>query len=419
MPKLGESVLEATITRWNKKIGDVIEEDDAIVEIATDKVDSEVPSPVAGKLMEILFQEGEVVAVGSVIARLAVEGMELSEGKDIDDVSPMEDTKVFSDTSSEVEKTENNNATESRFYSPLVRKMAKEENISIVELESIIGSGAGNRVTKDDVTAYISKRNLSEEKTISSLPATKETKVLVAQQQTIQRQNGDEIIEMSRMRKLIADHMVASVHTSPHVTSFIEVDMTPAVFYREKNKNIFEKNFGTKLTFTHLIMHAAAKALREFPMINSSVSGSQIILHKNINFGFATVLPDGNLIVPVVKNADLLNLEGLTTAVNDLAARARENTLQPDEIQGGTFTFTNLGSFGSFMGTPIINQPQVAILAAGVITKKPVVIESELGDTIAIRQMMMMSLSYDHRVVDGGLGGLFIKKVKEILETLK
>lgn len=420
MPKLGESILEATITKWIKKTGDKINEDDALVEIATDKVDSEVPSPVAGEIAEILYAEGDVVAVGTIIARIAMEG---ENTQTTNSASPVLTGKVDVEPANEQPSDTETGVSEKvqdikRFYSPLVKKIAKDENISPAELEEITGSGENGRLTKDDLLKWIRNRNTAKTNNLGTGSVQTGNKIPYQPQTILSPSGSDEIIEMSRMRKLIADHMVASVHTSPHVTSFIEVDMTAAVLFREKNKTLFEKNHGTKLTFTHLIMHFAAATLREFPVINASVNGSQIILHKNINLGFATVLPDGNLIVPVVKNAHLLNLEGFSLAVNDLAGRARENKLQPDEIQGGTFTFTNLGSFGSLIGTPIINQPQVAILAAGVITKKPVVLETTMGDTIAIRHMMMMSLSYDHRIVDGGLGGLFIKKIKERLEAI-
>lgn len=413
MPKLGESVIEATITKWMKKPGDTINEDDSIVEIATDKVDSEVPSPVDGVLEKLLFKENDVVAVGDVIAIIRIDGE--SEEPVAENTTEIAVEKlVIEEPKTEnavvAEKSEIEEQGSGRFYSPLVKSMARKENIALKELDAIAGSGENGRVTKRDLENFISNRH----KTVAPVAHVEKSAPTVA---AIVPSAGDEIIQMDRMRKLIADHMVHSKQTSAHVTSFIEVDMGKAVNWREKNKNIFEKKYGTKLTYTHVILHAAAQALREYPMVNASVDGDKIILKKNINIGMATALPSGNLIVPVLKNVDLLNLAGVAKAANDLAFRARDNKLSPDEISGGTFTFTNLGSFGSLTGTPIINQPQVAILAAGVIAKKPVVIEGPDGDSIGIRPIMILSLSYDHRIVDGALGGLFILKMKQLLEN--
>ncbi|PLW92183.1 MAG: hypothetical protein C0592_12110 [Marinilabiliales bacterium] len=410
MPKLGESIIEATITRWLKQVGDTLEEDDAIVEIATDKVDSEVPSPVDGIIEKLLFNEGDVVEVGKVIAIIKTEGEEtesVNESENKDYTAPVAEEKVDEKIPENIEPKKENS---DRFYSPLVRNMARKENISLSELDSVHGSGSNGRLTKEDLLQFIEKRKTA--------PAEKKTSLKsVPVNAPVISSGNDEVIEMDRVRKLIADHMVLSKQTSPHVTSFIEVDMSKVVNWREKNKAAFEKKYGSKITYTHIIMDAAVKALKDFPMINASVDGDKIILKKNINFGMATALDDGNLIVPVIHNADMLNLSGISKSANDLALRARNNNLKPEEISGGTFTFTNLGSFGSLTGTPIINQPQLAILAAGIIKKKAVVIESPHGDSIGIRPEMILSLSYDHRVVDGAMGGMYIKKVADYLEN--
>lgn len=407
MPKLGESVIEATITRWLKKPGDRVNEDDALVEIATDKVDSEVPSPVEGVIEKILFEENSVVPVGKVIAVIKTEGendepvqVEIAADAPLNEI--VEPVVADEEPRQKAEKS-----TDMRFYSPLVKNMIRTEHITDEELAAVTGSGENGRVTRADIEKLLLQRNSQ---------MVKSTPVETAKPELVLH-GGDEIIQMDRMRKLIAEHMVHSKQVSPHVTSFIEVDMGKVVAERESRKAAFEKKYGTRLTYTHIIMHAAARALREYPLVNASVDGDKIIVRRNIHLGMATALPNGNLIVPVVKNADMLNIAGLARSVNDLAQRARENKLSPDEISGGTFTFTNLGSFGSLTGTPIINQPQVAILAAGAITKKPVVIERPEGDSIGIRPMMILSLSYDHRIVDGALGGLYILKVKEILEN--
>jgi 2-oxoglutarate dehydrogenase E2 component (dihydrolipoamide succinyltransferase) len=423
MPKMGESVHEATIIKWLKNEGDHIDADESVLEIATDKVDSEVPSIAAGILLKRLFNEGDVIQVGTVIALIGQEG---------DSVKPSSNGSAVKQAPVEI-ATPNvvvaapiqqvaplSVANTNRFYSPLVRTIAATEGVLEQELNSIAGTGAEGRVTKKDILAYVESRsngslkvvtphvNTAPASTIESTPKTTAPAVSIS---------GDvEIVEMDRMRKLIADHMVMSKHTSPHVTSFVEVDVTNMVNWRERIKKSFEKREGDKITYTPVFIEAIVRAIKDFPMINVSVDGNKILVKKNINIGMATALPSGNLIVPVIKNADRMNLVGLTKSVNDLATRARINKLQPDEIQGGTFTVTNVGTFGNVMGTPIINQPQVAIMALGAIRKKPAVIETPQGDAIAIRQMMFLSMSYDHRVVDGSLGGSFIRRVADYLE---
>lgn len=423
MPKLGESVIEATITKWLKAPGDAINEDDALVEIATDKVDSEIPSPVEGKLIKLLFNEGDIVPVGTPIAIISLDG------DDTVAEAPVESAKAepVANETAAVTESENIEATSiesgsGKFYSPLVKSIAKEENISQKELDSIQGSGKEGRVTKDDVMTFLKSRS-SQPK---ALPESKATETPAAKAPAarieapkVTTESGDQIVEMDRMRRLIADHMVMSKHVSPHVTSFIDVDVTNIVNWRNKVKDSFQKREGEKITFTPIFFEAAAKALKDFPQVNASVDGYNIILRKNINIGMATALPNGNLIVPVIKNVDEKNLLGITKSVNDLAKRARANKLQPDEIQGGTFTITNFGSFDSLTGTPIINQPQVAILAVGAIRKQPAVLETEFGDVIAIRHIMILALAYDHRVVDGALGGMYLKKMKEMLENFE
>jgi 2-oxoglutarate dehydrogenase E2 component (dihydrolipoamide succinyltransferase) len=425
LPKMGESVAEATITSWLKEVGDTIELDEAVVEIATDKVDSEVPSEVAGTLLEILFGIDDIVAVGETIAIIEIEG-EDSENDKIAIESLEENAQV-----AEVEKTIEKGlevtaipvskaSDMGKFYSPLVRNIAQTENISLEELETISGSGKEGRVTKEDILEYIHKG-----KSATKAPAvTKaEERSTISIEKEVQKVvpvsvNGeDEVIEMTRMGKLVSKHMVSSIQTAAHVQSFIEIDVTNIVKWRTRVKDAFQAREGEKLTFTPILMHAVAATIRKYPMINIAMDGTHIIKKKNINLGMAASLPDGNLIVPVIKNADQLNLVGMTRAVNDLATRARNNALKPDDIQGGTYTVTNVGSFGSVMGTPIINQPQVAILALGAIRKVPAVIETAEGDFIGIRQKMFVSHSYDHRVVNGALGGLFIKTLKEILEA--
>ncbi len=444
MPKLGESIIEATITKWIKQPGDTIEEDDPIVEIATDKVDSEIPSPVEGKLIEVKFKEGDVVEVGKVIAIIETEP-----GSDEENVKSTEEKKdetasisnkqeyaeSESSTKEKIEKEPETTGQETldsdRFYSPLVKNIAKTEGIPLAELENLQGSGKEGRVTKNDLLAYIEERKLSksDDKAESKAAVTSKEEKHPAPQAKEQvssgskpapqvtANQGDEIIEMDRMRKLIADHMVMSKQVSPHVTSFIEVDVTNMVQWREKVKEEFLTREKEKLTFTPIFVEAAAQALKELPGVNASVDGYNVILRKNVNIGMAAALPNGNLIVPVIKNADQKNLLGLAKDVNSLADKARNNKLAPDDIQGGTFTITNLGTFGSITGSPIINQPQVAILGLGVIKKKPVVLETPQGDVIAIRHMVILSLAYDHRVVDGALGGMFLQKMQQILES--
>ncbi|NII82956.1 MULTISPECIES: dihydrolipoamide acetyltransferase family protein [unclassified Pedobacter] len=439
LPKMGESVAEATVIKWVKQPGDSIELDDTILEIATDKVDSEVPSPVVGTLVKQLFAEDEVAQVGDVIAIIETEGgdhppveMPVAEIPAIEE--KIEAIPGIEQLPSENKATAADFSSSDRFYSPLVKSIAAQENISLAELDAIKGSGADGRLNKDDLLNYIANRNGGSvikaqtvilappppvEKASEPKPNVQHTAqpAVASKPSTTSVSGGDEIIEMDRMRKLIADHMVMSKATSPHVTSFVEADVTNMVLWRNKVKNSFEKRENEKITFTPIFVEAVAKAIKDFPMINVSVNGTQIIKKRDINIGMAAALPSGNLIVPVIRNADQLNLVGLTKAVNDLATRARNSKLKPDETQGGTFTLTNVGSFGNVMGTPIINQPQVAILAVGAIKKKPAVLETEHGDVIAIRHMMFLSLSYDHRVVDGSLGGMFVRRVADYLES--
>ncbi|MDF2450152.1 MAG: diapophytoene dehydrogenase [Bacteroidota bacterium] len=431
MPKMGESVAEATIIKWTKNEGDTIKIDETVLEIATDKVDSEIPSPFEGKLVKKLFNENDVVQVGAVIAIISSDA-NASVAETPKTVAPAQNTK--SETDSPVAaKTEHVDFSGSdKFYSPLVKSIAKEEGISLDELDSIKGTGQDGRVTKADILAYLPNRNKQSQTTSSSsAPVAQKTEVksgsslgvpentVLVQRPAVSVGGGDEIIEMDRMRKIIADNMVMSKHVSPHVTSFVEADVTNLVQWRDKVKKDFEKREGEKITFTPLFIECVAKAIKDFPLINVSVdqTGTKIIKRKNINIGMAAALPTGNLIVPVIKNADQKNLVGITKDVNDLATRARANKLAPDEIQGGTFTLTNVGGFGNVMGTPIILQPQVAILAVGTIKKKPAVIETPQGDVIAVRHFMFLSLSYDHRVVDGSLGGSFLRKVADYMEN--
>lgn len=423
MPKMGESIMEATILKWRKKIGETVELDEPILDIATDKVDSEIPSPVAGVLVEILFQENDVVAINKAIAILETEASAAGTTAKSADTAPT----ASSSSTPAVEVPYVPVATpaaqgpivsgEGRFYSPLVRTIAKEEGISQAELDALSGSGQEGRVTKKDILAFVANRGQAP--VVSSSPAQQapvSSAPAPVQSPMVSIGDNVEIVEMDRMRRLIADHMVMSKHTSPHVTSFVEADVTNLVNWRNKVKDQFKKQYGENITFTPIFVEAVARAIRDFPMINVSVDGTRIIVKKDINIGMAAALPSGNLIVPVIKNADFLNLAGLTKQVNDLANRARNNQLKPDDIQGGTFTLTNVGTFGNVMGTPIINQPQVAIMAVGAIRKKPAVLETEFGDVIAVRQMMFLSMSYDHRVVDGMLGGSFLRRVADYLE---
>ncbi|QDW23045.1 dihydrolipoamide acetyltransferase family protein [Flavobacterium sp. KBS0721] len=425
LPKMGESVAEATITNWLKEVGDKIEADEAVLEIATDKVDSEVPSEVSGILVEQLFGKDDLVQVGQTIAIIETEGdapavKAVEEQAFAAEVAEIENTiETVKDTFT----TPKDFTASDKFFSPLVKNIAKEEGISIAELESIAGSGKDGRVTKEDILKYIENRKSGVETPKAVVEAPKATQPVAAPVQKSQQavpvsvNGGDEIIEMDRMRKLISGYMTASVQTSAHVQSFIEVDVTNIVKWREKVKTAFEKREGEKLTFTPIMMEAVAKALKDFPGMNISVDGDYIIKKKNINLGMAAALPNGNLIVPVIKNADQLNLVGMAKAVNDLGNRAKAGKLKPDDTQGGTYTVTNVGTFGSVFGTPIINQPQVGILALGAIRKVPAVIETPEGDFIGIRQKMFLSHSYDHRVVDGALGGSFVKRVAEYLEA--
>ena len=441
MPKLGESITEATITKWLKKTGDTIELDDPVVELSTDKVDSEIPSPVEGVLKKQLFNEGDTVEVDTVIAIIEVEG------EDDNDTASQEEQEEEPDTGKEKEadsksgeksqspeeekpedeskepKSEQREGT--RFYSPLVRNIAKEENVSMEELEQIPGSGKDNRLTKEDLLAWLKDRSekpapAKEAKEEKEAPVSEKPSDKAASSGTSSKipvGDKDEVVEMDRMRKLIADHMVHSRDTSVHITLFREADMTNIVRWRNKQKAVLQEREQEKLTFTPIFIEAISKALRDYPMVNVSLDGQKIIKRKNINVGMAVALPGGNLIVPVIKNAGDKSLLGLTKEVNDLASRARENKLKPDEIQGGTFTLTNFGTFGATMGTPIINQPQVGILGVGLIQKKPVVVETPEGDNIAIRHRMDLSLACDHRIVDGALGGMFLQRVAEYLEN--
>jgi len=427
LPKMGESVAEATLTSWLKEVGDTIEADEAVLEIATDKVDSEVPSEVDGVLIERLFDIDDVVAVGQTIAIIEIDGDDSSsDDEPNEDVAPAVAAveQIMEEAAQTAAPVVSSSST--RFYSPLVKNMATSEGIDQKELDAIPGTGKDNRVTKKDMLSYLETRSSTPKNTNTAQAAAPAAAAKpVAQKATgvkkatapVSVNGGDEIIEMTRMGKLISHHMVASVQTSAHVQSFIEADVTNIWNWRKKVKGAFESREGEKLTFTPIFMEAVAKAIRDFPMINISVDGDRIIKRKNINLGMAAALADGNLIVPVIKNADQLNLVGMAKAVNDLAGRARNGKLKPDDTQAGTYTVTNVGTFGSIMGTPIINQPQVAILALGAIRKVPAVIETPDGDFIGIRMKMFLSHSYDHRVVNGALGGQFVKRVAEYLEA--
>lgn len=419
LPKMGESVAEATVTNWLKKVGDKIEMDEAVLEIATDKVDSEVPSEVAGTLVEILFNTDDVVQVGQTIAIIETEGGVVTEAPKAEAVTaPVAEVAKTVEAAKEAVAPADFSGSD-KFFSPLVKNIAKEEGVSVAELESIQGSGKDGRVNKEDLLNYIKNRGNKP----AEAPVAVASKAVAAPVQPsaqavpVSVNGGDEIVEMDRMRKLISKYMVESVQTSAHVQSFIEVDVTNIVKWRDKVKNAFEKREGEKLTFTPIFMEAVAKALRDFPGMNISVEGEYIVKKRNINLGMAAALPNGNLIVPVIKNADQLNLVGMAKAVNDLGNRAKAGKLKPDDTQGGTYTVTNVGTFGSVFGTPIINQPQVGILALGAIRKVPAVIETPEGDFIGIRQKMFLSHSYDHRVVDGALGGSFVKRVADYLEA--
>lgn len=443
MPKMGESIIEATILKWVVPVGGTVEQDDPILEIATDKVDSEVPAPVGGKLMETLFKEGDVVPVGTVIAILETEAAAASAPASTpsngqaqtkaETVSAPAVAQVAVATPAVAEPLANRSEN-GRFYSPLVLNIARTEGVSMQELDSLSGTGTGGRVTKKDILAYVkSPRTAATSQPANQQVATTQAKTtapadakpafvpaegyLSVAKKSFSHSGNYEIVEMDRMRKVIAENMVYSKHVSAHVTSFVEADVTNIVLWRNKVKNEFEKKYGEKLTFTPIFVEAVAQALRELPMVNVSVDGDKIIVKKDINVGIAVALPTDNLIVPVIRNADRLNLVGLSATVNDLAARARENKLKLDELEGGTYTLSNVGTFGNVMGTPVIMQPQVAIMAVGAIRKKPAVIETEMGDFIGVRQFMFLSHSYDHRVVDGALGGRFVRRVADLLEA--
>ncbi len=430
MPKLGESIMEATILKWVKSVGDTVRMDETLLEIATDKVDSEVPSTAEGVITELLFKENDVVPIDAVIARIQTSANEstaapVTEVKTIREVAATAPSEEIKETAAEVVATQIKKETKThgtKFYSPLVLNIAAQEGISLSDLEQIEGTGNDGRVTKNDLLNYIARRSkkdltlpvkaISNEATPAAPPSAYNSPVT-------QASGNVEIIEMDRMRKLIAEHMVRSVQTSPHVTSFSEADVTNIVLWRDAVKNSFQQREGTKITFMPLFIEAIVRCIKKFPLINSSVDGDKIIIKKDINIGMAAALPNGNLIVPVIKNADQLNLVGLTKQVNHLADAARNSKLKPDDTQGATFTLTNVGTFGSLMGTPIINQPQVAILAVGAIKKRPVVIETPHGDSIAIRHMMYISMSYDHRIIDGSLGATFVTAVAKELENFQ
>jgi 2-oxoglutarate dehydrogenase E2 component (dihydrolipoamide succinyltransferase) len=437
MPKLGESIMEATILKWHKNPGDAVAMDETVLEIATDKVDSEVPSTAAGVLSEILFNVNDVVPIGTVIARIKTSAEESVSSRPapvqprVEIRQPQMETVAEVVSSHQTSYKPQTNGTGNRFYSPLVLNIAASEGVSMSELENIPGTGNEGRVTKKDILQYVSERKSggksreagarSQQPTVQSqqeFSVIRESAPLTSHNSQLTTYAGNvEIIEMDRMRKLIAEHMVRSKHTSPHVTSFVEADVTSLVMWRDKVKKDFEKREGTKITFTPLFIEAIVRCIKKFPLVNCSLDGDKIIIKKDINIGMATALPSGNLIVPVIKNADQLNLVGLAKQVNMLADNARTGKLKADDTTGGTFTMTNVGTFGSLMGTPIINQPQVAILAVGAIKKRPVVVETPAGDSIAIRHMMYLSMSYDHRIVDGSLGATFLTAVAKELEN--
>ena len=422
LPAMGEGVMEATVINWLKNVGDMIEEDESVVEIATDKVDSDVPSPVAGKLKEILVNVDGVAKIGEPIAILEVEGEMASTEETAS--APEEDlleNQIPPDVAAELEKPLQpltvDTPSSGKFYSPLVKSIIRQEGISVAELDGIQGSGKEGRVTKEDILKFVENKKSGKIPAPAAATPNPQTQAAQPKPQPIVVSGDDEIIEMDRMRKMIAQNMVASKQIAPHVTSFIEADVTNIVLWRNKNKDEFQKKNGEKITFMPIFIEAIAKAIKDFPMINVSVDGDRIIKKKNINIGMAAALPSGNLIVPVIKNADQYSLGGLAKQVNDLANRSRQNKLKPEEIQGGTYTITNIGSFGNTPGTPIIPQPQVAIMAVGAIIKKPAVVETPQGDVIAIRHKMYLSHAYDHRVVDGALGGMFVQRVAQYLEA--
>jgi 2-oxoglutarate dehydrogenase E2 component (dihydrolipoamide succinyltransferase) len=433
MPKMGESIMEATILKWHKQPGDAVRMDETVLEIATDKVDSEVPSTEEGVIEELLYKENDVVPVGATIARIKTNVLEAEASHEPEHtVQPQEEAEIFVQSKTTTittpmpDKTISSSSNGNRFYSPLVLNIAAQEGVSLSELEKLPGTGNEGRVTKKDILDYVNRRKRVGKGVDSSHMAVGSEKTVQQESYALPTVNSQrstipsgnvEIIEMDRMRRMIADHMVRSKHTSAHVTSFSEADVTNLVMWREKVKKDFEKREGTKITFTPLFIEAVVRCIKRFPIVNSSVDGDRIIIKKDINIGMATALPNGNLIVPIIRNADQLNLVGLAKQVNTLADNARNNKLRPEDIDGGTFTLTNVGTFGSLMGTPIINQPQVAILAVGAIKKRPVVVETPHGDSIAIRHMMYLSLSYDHRIVDGSLGATFLTAVANELEN--
>ena len=421
MPKMGESITEATILKWLKKEGDSVKLDEAVLEIATDKVDSEVPSPVAGVIQKLLYKEGDVIAVGKAVAILETSaGSSSTSTPNVPVVTKVETIAAPQRTEIKTASATTHSAVNAdRFYSPLVLNIARQEGISMAELEALTGTGADGRVTKKDILSHLQNRGSQQvpvQEPVQEVRVVEQPKPEPQIVATKSYSGNVEVIEMDRMRRLIADSMVKSRHTSAHVTSFVEADVTNIVLWRNRIKKKFHDLYKENITFTPIFIEAVSRALRDFPLVNSSIDGTNIILKKDINVGMAAALPSGNLIVPVIKNADMLNLVGLTKKVNDLAVRAREGKLKPDEIEGGTYTVSNVGTFGNVMGTPIILQPQVAILATGVIKKKPVVIETPEGDTIGIRHMMFLSHSYDHRIVDGALGGSFVRRVADYLE---
>ena len=421
LPTMGEGVMEATIITWLYNEGDTVSEDDSVVEIATDKVDSDVPTPVSGKIVKILKQKDEVAKVGEAIAILEVAGegnaditTEAPAAAQTTSIEPEVEKELMQPIAAQTVATDSLSGTD-LYLSPLVKSIAQQENITETELKSIKGSGLEGRITKEDILAYLPNRGNTA--TPTTTPVVAKSAPASAPTSTIPVAAGDEIVPMDRMRKIIAENMVKAKQIAPHVTSFIETDVTNVVKWRNKHKSAFEKREGEKLTFMPIFIKAVVKAIQDFPLINVSVDGDKIIKKKNINIGMATALPDGNLIVPVIKNADQLSLSGLAKAINDLAYRARNKKLRPEDTQGATYTISNVGSFGNLMGTPIIPQPQVAILAVGAIVKKPAVLETPDGDVIAIRNLMFMSHSYDHRVVDGSLGGMFLKHVHDYLQN--
>ncbi|MDV3981276.1 2-oxoglutarate dehydrogenase [Elizabethkingia anophelis] len=422
LPSMGEGVMEATIITWLYNEGDTVNEDDSVVEIATDKVDSDVPTPVSGKIVKILKQKDEVAKVGEAIAILEVAGegnaditAEAPAAAQTTSIEPEVENELMQPIAAQTVATDSLSGTD-LYLSPLVKSIAQQENITEAELKSIKGSGLEGRITKEDILAYLSNRG-NAATTSTTTPVAAKSAPVSTPTSTITVAAGDEIVPMDRMRKIIAENMVKAKQIAPHVTSFIETDVTNVVKWRNKHKSAFEKREGEKLTFMPIFIKAVVKAIQDFPLINVSVDGDKIIKKKNINIGMATALPDGNLIVPVIKNADQLSLSGLAKAINDLAYRARNKKLRPEDTQGATYTISNVGSFGNLMGTPIIPQPQVAILAVGAIVKKPAVLETPDGDVIAIRNLMFMSHSYDHRVVDGSLGGMFLKHVHDYLQN--